>query len=193
MAVQQTVQPALPGPHVMNPLLSAWYRAARPHSLTATYIPLALAGVIALDDGHFNLARFVLALIGALALQIGANLINEYFDYLHGTDAEKQAGMGMVIKNAALTPRMVLYGAIMTVGVGVVIGLLLTILTGPVVLLIGIGGVLVVVLYTAGPLPLSHIGLGEIAVFVFMGPLLVLGAYYVTATQQVSMVAVLAA
>jgi 1,4-dihydroxy-2-naphthoate octaprenyltransferase len=125
-------------------------------------------------------------------LQIGANLVNEYFDYMRGADAEKQAGMGMVIKNAALTPRMVLYGAIATVGVGVVIGLILTIATGPVVLWIGLGGVLVVILYTAGPLPLSYIGLGEIAVFVFMGPLLALGAYYVTA-RQVSMTPVLAA
>jgi 1,4-dihydroxy-2-naphthoate octaprenyltransferase len=192
MAVQQPVQPALPETPPMTLRLNAWYRAARPRSLTATYIPLALAGVIALDDGRFDLLRFVLALIGALALQIGANLVNEYFDHVRGTDAEKQAGMGMVIKNAVLTPRMVLYGAIATVTVGVVIGLILTIATGPLVLWIGIGGVLVVILYTAGPLPLSYIGLGEIAVFVFMGPLLVLGAYYVTA-QQVSWTPVLAA
>src|SRR5689334_11914288 len=134
MAVEQPVQPALPETRAITSRWSAWYRAARPRSLTATYIPLALAGVIALDDGRFDLLRFVLAFIGALALQIGANLVNEYFDYVRGADAEKQAGMGMVIKNAALTPRMVLYGAIATVTVGIVIGLALTIATGPLVL-----------------------------------------------------------
>ncbi len=175
-----------------SPQLLAWYQAARPRSLTATYIPLALAGTIALNDGLFNVLRFVLALVAALALQIGANLVNEYFDYVRGSDAQKVAGMGMVIKNDALTPRAVLIGAIVTVTIGVLIGLFLVTQSGPLLLWIGIGGVLVVILYTAGPLPLAYIGLGEIAVFVFMGPLMVLGGYYVLA-RQVSAVPLMAA
>ena len=179
-----SIQPVVTLPPVTNPRESqwaAWYRAARPRSLTATYIPLLLAAVIAIDQGVFDLLRFALSMIAALALQIGANLVNEYFDYVRGADAEKQAGMGMVIKNAVLTPRAVLYGAIATVGLGIILGLILAALSGPLLLLIGLGGVLVVVLYTAGPLPLAYIGLGEIAVFIFMGPLMVLGAYYVMA------------
>ncbi|MCA9911464.1 MAG: 1,4-dihydroxy-2-naphthoate polyprenyltransferase, partial [Anaerolineae bacterium] len=60
-------------------LLSAWYRAARPRTLTATYVPLALAAALAAQEGVFQLVPFLLALIGALFLQIAANLINEYF------------------------------------------------------------------------------------------------------------------
>lgn len=172
--------------------LAAWYSAARPRTLTATYAPLGLAGAIALDQGVFDAFHFVLALIGALFLQVGANLVNEYFDYRRGADELKQAGQGMTIKGGVLTPNAVLAGAIITVLAGCLIGLFLLTRSGPVLLWIGLGGVLVVITYTAGPFPLAYNGLGEIAVGIFMGPLMVLGAYYVMA-QRVDPTPVLAA
>lgn len=172
--------------------LAAWYRAARPRTLTATYAPLGLAAVVALDEGGLDLLRFALALLGALLLQIAANLINEYADYRRGADALKVAGQGMVIKQRVLPPGMVLAGAVVTVTLGSLIGLLLAAYSGPLLLWIGVGGVLVVVLYTAGPLPLAYIGLGELAVFVFMGPLMVLGTYYAVTAGQASRTALLA-
>ncbi len=166
---------------ITNDQLSAWYKAARPRTLTATYAPLALAAVIAVQEGVFEIVPFVLALIGALLLQISANLINEYFDFKRGADELKQSGQGMIIKNAVLTPRDVLIGAVATVVGGSLIGLFLLFQSGPLLLWIGLGGVLVVISYTAGPFPLAYYGLGEIAVFFFMGPLMVLGTYYVMA------------
>ncbi len=137
--------------------------------------------MIAIQDGVFDLVRFVLSLVAALLLQIAANLINEYFDFRRGADELKTAGQGMIIKNAVLTPRDVLIGAVVTVVIAVIIGLYLLTQTGWLLFWIGLGGVLVVITYTAGPLPLAYLGLGEIAVFIFMGPLMVLGAYYVMA------------
>lgn len=171
--------------------ISAWYRAARPRTLTATYVPLGLAAAIAFEKGVFDLPAFILSLIGALLLQISANLINEYFDYRRGADTHKVAGQGMIIKNQVLTPQSVLIGAIATLVGGALIGLFLLTQSGPLLLWIGLGGVLVVVTYTAGPFPLAYNGLGEIAVFIFMGPLMVLGAYYVMA-RQADLVPVLA-
>lgn len=161
--------------------LRAWYSATRPRVFTATYVPLALAAAIALDQGVFDLAPFVLALIGALCLQTGANLVNEYADYRRGADTYKVAGQGMTIKQQVLAPRSVLAGAVVSVVAGALIGLLLLAHSGPLLLWIGLGGVLVTVTYTAGPFPLAYNGLGEVAVAVFMGPLMVLGAYYVMA------------
>jgi 1,4-dihydroxy-2-naphthoate octaprenyltransferase len=161
------------------PRLAAWYRAARPRSLTATYVPLALGAVIAVDREAFNLLRFVLALLGALALQIAANLINEYVDFVRGSDA-------------VLTPPMILAGAIAAVAVGVLIGIVLVIQSGWTLLWIGAGGVLIVITYTAGPFPLAYLGLGELAVFIFMGPLMVLGTYYAVSGGTVSTDGVLA-
>lgn len=161
----------------------AWYRASRPRTLTATYVPLGLAAAVAIEQGVFDLVKFVLSLIAALLLQISANLINEYFDFRRGAEDQKQAGQGMILKQGILTPNQVLAGAITTLLGGIAIGLLLLAYSGPLLLLIGALGVLVVVTYTAGPFPLAYNGLGEVAVFVFMGPVMVLGAYYVMAVR----------
>lgn len=162
---------------------AAWYRAARPRTLTATYVPLGLAAVLALQEGVFELVPFVLALVGALLLQVAANLINEYFDFKRGAEDLKQAGQGMVIKGGVLTPQAVLTGAIVTVLGGILIGLYLLTQSGSLLFWIGLGGVLVVITYTAGPFPLAYNGLGEVAVFIFMGPVMVLGAWYVMARE----------
>ena len=166
--------------------LQAWYLATRPRSLTATYVPIALGGVLALDDDQFSIIAFVLALLGVLFLQISANMLNEYYDYIKGADKQKTHGLGMIIARGLLPPRQVLLGGIVTLLAGVLIGLYFVFSAGPLVLAIGIGGVLAVVLYTAGPYPLAYIGLGEITVFVFMGPLIVIGTYYVQAEDITS-------
>lgn len=163
----------------LNTPFQIWYQAARPRSLTATYVPIALGGVIALQDGAFNVLFFVLALLGTLALQIGANLSNEYFDYAKGVEAEKTHGLGLILKQGYLTPQQVLIGAVGSFVIGSLIGLFLVSQTGWLILWIGLAGVAVAILYTAGPFALAYIGLGEIAVFIFMGPLIVLGTYYV--------------
>lgn len=155
-----------------------WYLAARPRSLPATYAALLLGGAITIAHQRFDLVKFLLALIGALLLQAASNFINEYTDHQRGTDAHKVAGMGMVLASGQLTAQQVLIGAIVCVVSGALIGLLLVAYSGPLLLWIGMFGVLVVIIYTAGPLPLSHLGLGELAVFIAMGPLMVLGTYY---------------
>ncbi|MBZ0297839.1 MAG: 1,4-dihydroxy-2-naphthoate octaprenyltransferase [Anaerolineae bacterium] len=161
--------------------LDAWYKATRPRVFTATYVPLALAGVIALQQGVFDLVPFLLALLGALFLQTAANLVNEYADYRRGADTYKVAGQGMTIKNKILSPRSVFIGAVATLLAGALIGLLLLANSGPLLLWIGLVGVIGAVVYTAGPFPLSYNGLGEFAAGVMFGPLMVLGAYYVMA------------
>ncbi len=165
------------------PKLAAWYSATRPRVFTATYVPMALAGVIALQDGVFRPLPFVLALIGVLFLQTGANLVNEYFDYRRGADELKEAGQGLTIKQQILTPNEVLMGAIASIVSGSLIGLFLLSQSGPLLWVIGIGGVLVAITYTAGPFPLAYNGLGEVAAGVFMGPAIVVGAYYVMDTN----------
>jgi 1,4-dihydroxy-2-naphthoate polyprenyltransferase len=169
-----------PSPAALTPW-QAWYLATRPRTLTATFVPLGLAAAAALAHGKFDGVAFALALVGALFLQIASNLINEYVDHVRGSDALKQAGQGMTIKGGILTPRQVLISAIATVLIGAAIGLYLVTQSGLLLLWIGMGGVLVVITYTAGPFPLAYNGLGEVAVGIFMGPLMVLGGYYVQA------------
>lgn len=169
-----------------------WYQAARPRSLPATYAPLFAGGAVAMVDGVFDGWRFILALIGALLLQVASNFINEYVDHRRGTDVHKTDGMGMVLSRGQLTTGQVLAGAVFSVVSGALIGIYLVTQSGPTLLWVGLFGVLVVILYTAGPLPLSYIGLGELAVFVAMGPLMTFGTYYAVSGGRESLNAVLA-
>ena len=159
--------------------IQAWYQALRPRVFTATYAPMGLAGIIAVNDDVFDAGIFLLALIGTLLLQSAANLINEYADYRRGADQLKEAGQGMTIKKKILKPASVRNGAILTTIAGCLIGLFLLAQSGPLLWIIGIGGVFVAISYTAGPFPLAYHGLGELAVAIFMGPAIVVGAYYV--------------
>jgi 1,4-dihydroxy-2-naphthoate octaprenyltransferase len=176
-----TASPPLP-----QGVLQIWWQAARPRSLTATYVPVALGGVIALQEDTFNLFHFLLALLGVLFLQIAANLTNEYYDFVKGSDKQKTHGLGMILANQLLTPRQVLVGGILSIIFGSAIGIYFVLATGPLVLAIGVGGVLAVILYTAGPYPLAYIGLGELTVFVFMGPMIVIGTYFVMAEEVIA-------
>lgn len=176
--------PARPLIERLPPPLRPWYQAARPRSLPATYAAVLTGGAAALQAGAFEPIRFLLALLGALLLQIASNLVNEYVDYQRGTDALKVAGMGMVLSEGRLSARQVLIGAIVTIVGGAAIGLALVALSGPTLMLVGIIGVAAVVLYTAGPLPLSHIGLGELTAFVCFGPLMTFGTYYAVSSQE---------
>ncbi len=164
--------------------LRPWYQAARPRSLPATYAALLVGGAVALNDGIFEPLRFLLALIGALLLQIASNFVNEYVDHQRGADALKVAGMGMVLSEGKLSAQQVLIGAVATTVGGALIGLILVALSGTTLLFVGMVGVAAVVLYTAGPLPLSHIGLGEVTAFLCFGPLMTFGTYYAISGQD---------
>lgn len=159
--------------------LAAWYVALRPRVFVASFVPMGVAAAVALQDGVFNLLYFILSLLGVMLLQTSANLVNEYSDYRSGADVLKQAGQSMAIKTKALSPNEVLAGAIFSTVSGALVGLFLLAQSGPALWAIGIGGVLVAVTYTAGPFPLAYNGLGEVAAGIFMGPMIVLGAYYV--------------
>jgi 1,4-dihydroxy-2-naphthoate octaprenyltransferase len=164
----------------------AWIRATRPRVFTAAYVPMGIAAAAALRDGVFQLLPFALSLIGVMLLQTAANLVNEYYDFKRGADELKVAGQGMAIKHFGLTPREIGIGAVLTLVGGCLIGLFLLTQSGPALLWIGLGGALVAVTYTAGPFPLAYHGLGEVAAGIFMGPMIVIGAYYVMSRGQIA-------
>lgn len=161
--------------------LREWYAATRPRVFTASYVPMGVAAAAALQNGVFQWFPFVLALIGVVLLQTAANFINEYYDYRRGAETLKVAGQGMILKNNLLTPQDIAIASVVTTVIGAAIGVFFLFYSGFDLLWVGLGGVLVAILYTAGPFPLAYNGLGEIAVGIFMGPMIVLGAYYVMA------------
>jgi 1,4-dihydroxy-2-naphthoate octaprenyltransferase len=155
-----------------------WLTALRPVSFTASVIPVLVGTAIAAND-EFHPLLFVLALFGSIAIHAGTNLVNDYFDHVKGTDNEDSLGQGGVIQRGLLSARAVLTGGIIAFAVGAAIGLVITAQVGWPVLALGLASVAAGYFYTASPFSLAYRGLGEVVVFVFMGPVIVVGAYYV--------------
>ncbi|WP_026370256.1 1,4-dihydroxy-2-naphthoate octaprenyltransferase [Kallotenue papyrolyticum] len=168
-----------------------WWQTLRPWSYTAAVIPVLLGAAIAAYDGYADLGRLLLALIGSIAIQAGTNLANEYYDDQKGLDKVQTIGIGGAIQRGELSARQVLIAALIAFGIGAAIGLYLVSLTGPFIFWLGLISIAVGYFYTAEPLALAYRGLGEVAVFIFMGPVIVVGSYYVQA-QQITLPVVLA-
>ena len=129
--------------------------------------------------GDFSWGNFVAALIGAIFIQIGTNLANDYSDAKRGADTVDRLGPVRVTAAGLVAPRRVLYATWVAFGVAALAGLYLVIEVGPEILAIGILSIAAGVLYTGGPKPYGYEGLGEVFVFVFFGLVAVNGSYYV--------------
>jgi len=156
-----------------------WYRAIRPFSFTASIIPVLVGGACALTVGGFSPLAFVLCLGGAMSLQAGTNLVNDYYDHRLGADHSGSLGPSRVIQEGWLSPMAVLIGGLTFFVMGGLAGFLLVGLAGWPILLLGLIGVPLAFGYTAPPLKLAYRGLGELTVFLLMGPLMVLGGFLV--------------
>lgn len=160
--------------------MSRWWRAIRPHSLGTAIAPVLLAGGAAVHDGAIRPLAFVLALIGVPLLLIGVNLGNDYFDFRSGADPPIGEGQ-RPLQSGILSPRWFLLGSLIAFGLGGCIGVVLALQSPPEILLLGVAGALLGFFYTAPPLRLGYRALGEIVVFLLLGPGATLGAYAVTA------------
>jgi 1,4-dihydroxy-2-naphthoate octaprenyltransferase len=161
--------------------LAVWIQAIRAPSLSAAAIPVMLGVAVAARGGFFSLGRMILALVGAMAIQGGTNLINDYYDFRSGADSEQSLGPSMVIQRGLLSAEQVWRGGIAAFAIGASVGLALVYLCGWPILAIGIPSVAAGYFYTASPVSLAYVALGELTVFIFMGPAIVMGAYFVMA------------
>lgn len=160
-----------------------WWMATRPFSFTASVTPVVLGSVLAAYDGYWNWLLFALTLVGSVAIHAGTNLINDYYDWKKGTDTPESLGPNRALKEGMLTPNQVFWGAVTLFVLGSAIGLFLVATRGWFILWLGIFSVLAGWFYTAGPAAFAYTGLGEIVVFIFMGPVMVLGSYFVQAAS----------
>ncbi len=165
--------------------VSLWVREVRLPFLTASVTPVLLGAAVAWQEtGLFDLSLFLLTLAGAVLAHAGANMANDYYDHLSGNDARNRyrspfnGGTGL-IQEGALTPGQVHAASLLCLALAAGIGLYLYTASGPVVLLLMFLGGFLGYFYTAGPVRLAHLGLGELAVGTSFGPLIVLGAYLV--------------
>ena len=133
------------------------------------------------EKGHLFSA--LAALLGALLIQIGTNLSHDYFDYDKGADTEERLGPARATQAGWIRPEIILRSSLLVFAAAVIIGIFLVLRGGWPIVLIGIASVICGILYTGGPYPLAYLGLGEIFVVIFFGPVATLGTYYVQALE----------
>ncbi len=159
--------------------LQIWILAARPKTLPAAAAPVIVGVGTALAEGVFRAGPATAALLGALLIQIGTNFANDYFDFLKGADNEARLGPTRVTQAGLLAAREVAAGMWIAFGLASLAGLYLIFQAGWPVLLIGLASILAGIAYTGGPFPFGYHGLGDFFVFVFFGPVAVVGTYFV--------------
>jgi 1,4-dihydroxy-2-naphthoate octaprenyltransferase len=159
--------------------LRIWLMAARPRTLPAAIAPVLVGTSLALGAGTFHPLAFVAALFGAIFIQVGTNLSNDYSDARRGADTEDRLGPVRVTAGGLVPPRQVLIATYVTFGLAVLCGIYLIAVAGWELLAVGAASILAGVLYTGGPRPYGYEGLGELFVFLFFGIVAVTGSYFV--------------
>jgi 1,4-dihydroxy-2-naphthoate octaprenyltransferase len=160
-----------------------WIMAARLRTLPAAVAPVLVGTALSATERDLRVGGFVAALLGAIFIQVGTNLSNDYSDARRGADTEDRLGPVRVTAGGLMPPRRVLIGTYVAFGIAVLAGLYLTAITGPELLLVGAASIAAGVLYTGGPKPYGYEGLGELFVFLFFGVVAVVGSYYVQAQE----------
>ncbi|HLT20712.1 MAG TPA: 1,4-dihydroxy-2-naphthoate octaprenyltransferase [Thermomicrobiales bacterium] len=184
--VEQSSRLQLPVPDAVY----NWWMATRPFSFTASIVPVLVGTLLAAYEGHFDFTMFVLVIVASVLVHAGSNLVNDYYDHVKGADAPHQLGRGGMIQRGLISPRAIFIYGLALFAIATVIGFYIVYLVGWPVLLFALPSLAAAYLYTGGPKPLGYVALGEVTVFIFMGPVIVAGSYYVQ-TGAVSWEAVL--
>lgn len=166
--------PAPPG------FVRRWLLAIRPRTLPAAAAPVLVGAALAYAGGGFRPLAALAALLGALLIQIGTNLVNDAADFARGADTERRLGPTRVTQAGLLNPRQVWGGAFLSFGLAALAGVYLIAVGGLPLLVVGALSILAGIAYTAGPFPLAYHGLGDLFVFLFFGLAAVAGTAYVS-------------
>ncbi|MFL3021619.1 MAG: 1,4-dihydroxy-2-naphthoate polyprenyltransferase [Acidimicrobiales bacterium] len=166
--------------------LSIWVAGSRPRTWPAAVVPVVVGSAAAQDQP--NLLRASLALLVALALQVGVNYANDYSDGIRGTD-DKRVGPKRLVASGLVEARSVKQAAFCFFGGAALIGLYLSAVTSWWLVLVGAAAIMAAWGYTGGPKPYGYHGLGELFVFVFFGLVASVGTTYLH-DEQISALAV---
>lgn len=153
-----------------------WIMASRLRTLPAAIAPVLLGWSIC-ENKHTMAA--VAALLGAILIQIATNFANDYFDFVNGADTEDRIGPTRATQAGLIKPQQMKWAFILTFALTIPIIGYLTLRGGLPIVWIGVASIASGILYTGGPKPLGYMGLGDIFVFVFFGPVAVAGTDYV--------------
>ena len=163
--------------------MSDWVGGARPRTLPAAVVPVAVGTAAAVGD-QVIVWRTLCALVVSVALQVGVNYANDYSDGIRGTDDdERRVGPVRLVGQRLAEPRAVKMAAFACFGVAGLAGLALAVAVGWELVVVGAAAIAAAWFYTGGPRPYGYAGYGELFVFVFFGVVATVGTYYVNTGQ----------
>lgn len=158
--------------------LSVWIQAARPKTLVLSVSPAVIGSVLAFKTHAFNPWTFLFTLLTALGIQIGTNMANDYFDFLKGADTSSRKGPTRVMQAGLVSVPNMKKALLLVFGTTALCGTYLIWQGGLIIALLVAISLLLAIVYTGGPFPLAYLGLAELFVFPFFGPIAVAGAYF---------------
>ena len=164
----------------MLPVWKAWLLAARPKTLPAAIVPV-WSGCLMTTALEFDISYrlAVLALLGAIFIQIATNFFNDVIDAVKGADTSERSGPRRATSSGLLTQRAMYFGAFFMLSQALICGILLMNARGWPIIAIGIPSLYLSYGYTGGPVPLAYRGLGEIFVILFFGFIAVMGTIFI--------------
>lgn len=160
------------------PRWKIWIIAARPRTLIASISPVVIGTLFAYSQGVFNPLLFFFTLLASICIQIGTNLANDYFDFLKGADTAERQGPLRVTQAGLLSKEEIRKGFIIIFGLSAICSTYLVLHGGVIIAALAGLAILLGIIYTAGPCPIAYIGLGELFVFFFFGPIATAGTFF---------------
>ncbi len=168
---------------MLNPSLKNWFLAIRHKTLPAGVAPVLMGTIMAFGDGIGYVPTALACFLTALLLQVGTNLANDYYDFKKGADTQERVGPIRVTQSGLIPPGQVKAAFIGVFALAALASIYLVARGGwPIAVLAGLA-ILSGIFYTAGKYPLGYLGLGDILVFIFFGPVAVAGTYYVQSLE----------
>ncbi|WP_099160033.1 1,4-dihydroxy-2-naphthoate polyprenyltransferase [Virgibacillus ndiopensis] len=156
-----------------------WWRLLRPHTLTASFVPVFVGTMLGYVDDSFNIFLFLAMLLASMLIQAATNMFNEYYDYVRGLDNEESVGIGGTIVRDGISAQTVLRLALAFFGISILLGAYICMESSWWIAVIGLVSMLFGYLYTGGPFPIAYTPFGEISAGFFMGTVIIGISYYI--------------
>src|SRR5690625_2425379 len=171
-----------------------WWRLLRPHTLTASFIPVFVGTMFAyITEDIFQIGLFLAMLLASILIQAATNMFNEYYDYVRGLDNEKSVGIGGTIVRDGISPKTVLRLGFVFFGIAILLGIYICFASSWWIAVIGAVSMLIGYLYTGGPIPIAYTPFGELFSGLLMGTVIIAISYFIqtlTVTKEVIFISI---
>ncbi|WP_373893146.1 1,4-dihydroxy-2-naphthoate polyprenyltransferase [Virgibacillus natechei] len=162
-----------------------WWRLMRPHTLTASFVPVFVGSMLAFTEGSINIFVFLAMLVASMLIQAATNMFNEYYDFVRGLDTEDSVGIGGTIVRDGIKPKKILNLAFTFFGIAGVLGIYICIASSWGIAVIGLVCMIIGYLYTGGPIPIAYTPFGELFSGFLMGTAIISISYFIQ-TQAIT-------